>query len=145
MEGRESPGEFVGDSGAAEFAEGVLRVWSPWVDDCVGVWHVGDVCRWVVVVGDDEIDAEFFGFGCGGDGGDAAVDGDDDLGSDILYGVGECFDGGFVEAVAFFDAVGDVGGDFGFWRDDSEHVDEDGGGGDAVDIVISEDDDWFVV
>lgn len=141
VEGRESPGEFVGDSGAAEFSEGVLRVWSSWVDDGEGAWHVVHLRGWVVVIGDDEVDAEVFGFDCGVDGGDAAVDGDDDLCS----GLGECFDCGFVEAVAFIDAVGDVGGDLSVWCDDSEHVDEDGGGGDAVDIVISEDDDGFVV
>ncbi len=141
MEGCESPGEFVRDSGAAEFSEGVLRVWTARVDDREGVGHVGDVCRWIVVVGDDEVDAELFGFGCGVDGGDSAVDGDDDLCS----GLCECFDCRFVEAVAFFDAVGDVGGDLCVWSDDSQHVDEDRGGGDAIDIVISEDDDGFIV
>lgn len=141
MEGCESPSEFVRDSGAAEFSEGVGGVWSSWMDDGEGIGYVVHLSGWVVMVGDDEIDTEFFGFGCWSDGGNAAVDGDDDFGT----GIGECFDRGFVEAVAFVDAVGDVGGDLGVWRDDSEHVDEDRGGGDAVDIVISEYDDGFVV
>jgi len=94
-----------------------------------------------VVIGDDEVYAEFFGGLCGCGGGDAAIDCDDDFGALV----GECFDGGFVEAVAFVDSVGDVGGDFGVGCDDPEHVDEDCGGGDAIDIVIAEDGDWFAV
>ena len=94
-----------------------------------------------MVVGDDEVDAEFFGDDCGVGCSDAAVDGDDDFGACISEGL----DGGFVEAVAFIEAVGDVGVDFGVGCDDTEHVVEDGGGGDAVDIIITEDGDWFIV
>lgn len=43
VEGCDPPGEFVGDASAAEFAEGVFGIWASWVDDGVGVGHVGDV------------------------------------------------------------------------------------------------------
>ena len=52
----------------------------------------------------------------------------------------ECFG---VEAVTFVDAVGDVAGDGGFGE--VEGVIEDGGCGDAVDVVVAVDDDGLVV
>lgn len=141
MEGGEAPCEFVCNSCAAEFSEWVLRIRSARVDDGERIGHVAQVCGWVVVVCDDEVDVEVFCDECWGGCGDAAIHGDDDLGALFC----ECADGVVVEAVAFFDAVGDVGGDLCVWRDDCEHVVEDGACGDAVDIVISEDDDGFVV
>lgn len=41
VEGRDFPGELVGDTRAAEFAEWVCRVGPAGVDDGVGVGHVG--------------------------------------------------------------------------------------------------------
>jgi hypothetical protein len=92
-----------------------------------------------MVIGDDEIDAALFGDLSGFYGGDAAVDGDDELGAavdDLAEGVG-------IEAVAFFEAVGDVEVDFA--AQDVDGVPEDGGGGDAVDVVVAVDDDFFAV
>src|SRR5688572_16111960 len=73
------------------------------------------------------------------DGGDAAVDRDDQpraVGADLGEGL-------FVEAVAFFDAVGDVVVDFA--AELADRVPEDGSGGDAVDVVIAVDDDLLSV
>jgi len=140
VEGGDAPGEFVGDACAAEFAEGVGGVWAAGVDDGVAIGHVVEVGWGVVVVGDDEVYAEFFCAECGGVGGDAAVDGDEEFGALVGEGV-NC---GFVEAIALVEAVGDVGVDCGFWCDGVEDVVEDCGGGDAVDIVIAEDGDFFV-
>lgn len=109
MERREAPREFVRDSGAAELSEGVVRIWSARMDDGKGAWHVVERFGRVVVIGDDEVHAEFFGGLCGLDRSDSAIDGDDDLGAVVCKGL----DGFAVEAVAFLDTVGDVGGDFG--------------------------------
>jgi len=91
-----------------------------------------------VVVGDDEIDAvgaEGLGFL---DGGDSAVDGGDELGA----GFGDGFEGVGVEAVAFFETFGDVVVDVA--AEEGDGVPEDGGCGDAVDVVVAVDDDFFV-
>ena len=94
----------------------------------------------LVVVGDDQIDAELFGDLRLIDGGDAAVDGDDE-GRAVAV---ELFDGLAVEAVALVDAVGDVGLDaFGGVAEGDECVPEDGGGGDAVDVVVAVDGELF--
>lgn len=93
------------------------------------------------MVGDDEVDAEFFGAACRGGGGDAAIDGDDDFGAGFCEGL----DRVVVEPVALVEAVGDVGVDIGVGGDGIEHVVEDRRCGDAVDIVIAEDGDGLVV
>ena len=92
----------------------------------------------VVVIGDDQINAELscdLGFF---DRRDAAVDADDDVGA-----LGrERFDGLGVEAVALFESVGDVGPDVGVRAADGhEGVVEDRRGGDAVDVVVAIDHD----
>ena len=92
-----------------------------------------------VVVGDDEIDIFVAKRFCFVEGGDAAVDGDDEFGA----GVGELFEGFGVEAVAFFEALGDVVVDVA--AEEGDGVPEDGGGGDAVDVVVAVDDDFFLV
>ncbi len=68
----------------------------------------------------------------------AAVDGDEELGS----GFDELADGVGVEAVAFVDAVGDVVIDVG--SGGFEGVPEHGGAGDAVDVVVAIEGDFFV-
>ena len=93
------------------------------------------------MVGDDEVYTEFLSTECRVYCGDAAVYGDEEFGT----GLGEGLDGGFVEAVALVEAVGDVGVDCCVGGDGGEHVVEDCGGGDAIDIVIAEDSNLFVV
>jgi len=140
-EGAEAPGELVGDGGAREIAEGVGGVWAARVDDGVGGGEIVDGGWGVVVIGDDEVDAGLSGGEGGLDGGDAAVDGDDDfgaLGGERAEGVG-------VEAVAFVESVWDVGGDVGVRDEVIEGVEEDGGGGDAVNVVVAVDDDGLAL
>ena len=141
---RDAPGEFEGDARAAELAEGVggLAVDADArVDDGVGVGEravsgftlAGDV----VVVGDDQVEAELVG-GLGLiEGRDATVHADDEAGAFVV----EATEGGAVEAVALFEAVGDVGAEVGFGLDRADGVVEDAGGGDAVDVVVAVDSD----
>lgn len=79
------------------------------MDNGEGARHVVERFGWVVVIGDDEVYTEFMSGLSGLDRGDSAIDGDDHLGAIACEGL----DRFAVEAVAFFDAMGDVGGDFG--------------------------------
>ncbi len=89
----------------------------------------------MVVIGDDEVDAQLACQLRFTDGGDAAVDRDDHF-----RPVGrELADGRRVEPVALLVAIRDVRG-----YDDAElteSADEDGGAGDAVDVIVPIDDD----
>ena len=93
----------------------------------------------LVVIRHDQIDAALARDLRRLDRGDAAVDGDDQLGAVVA----ELRDRLGVEAVAFVDAVGDV--EVGVAAEDADGVPEDGGGGDAVDVVVAVDDDLFAV
>ena len=97
--------------------------------------RVGKHRRGVVVVGDDEIDAEVPGELGFGNGRHTAVDRHDDL---RPIG-GELAEGRRVQAVALLIAVRDVRAH----RDPEvpECADEDGRAGDAVDVVVAIDDD----
>jgi hypothetical protein len=93
----------------------------------------------LVVVGDDQIDAALFRDLRLLDRGDAAVDGDNELRpgvTDLLKRLG-------IQPVAFVDPVGDVEIDLS--AQDGDGVPEDGGGGDAVDVVVAVDDDFLLV
>ena len=93
-----------------------------------------------VVVGDDEVEREGFGFGRGGEGADAGVDRDDESDS-VCGGLG---DAGGLHAVTLAEAMGDVVGDLGGAGGVGDALDggleQDGGGG-AVDVVVAVDED----
>ncbi len=90
-----------------------------------------------VVIGNDQIDAALLGNLHLIDRGNAAVYGDDDFRAAVDDFREDCG----VQAVPFVDAVGDVPVDLA--AEDSDGVPEDGGGGDAVDVVIAVNDDFF--
>ena len=69
------------------------------------------------------------------DGAGAAVDGDEEGGAVAV----ESRDGGRVEAVAFAEAIGDIGDDAGAQR--AQRLGHEGDGGDAVDVEVAEDGD----
>ncbi len=92
-----------------------------------------------MVICNDQLNTAFAHHFRGLDGGDAAVNGDDELRT-VIADLGDRF---AVQAVPFFDAVRDV--IFDNAAELADGVPEDGGGGDAVDVVIAVDDDFFVV
>ncbi len=133
----DGPGEFEGDAGAAEVGVGVGgEAGEAGVDDEVGIGESGGE---FVVVGDDDVNVMAAGEGDGFEGGAAAVDGDEEICAVVDGGL----DGVAVEAVAFIDAVGDVGMDIG--GGGGEGVPEHGGAGDAIDVVVAVEGDFFLV
>src|SRR5438874_6731332 len=94
----------------------------------------------LVMIGDNQVDAFFARDICGADRGDATVDGDDEL---CLPFVAEGSDRLRVQAVAFVDAVGDVVLDL--TAEKLDRMPEDGGRGDAVDVIVAVDDDLFAI
>jgi hypothetical protein len=92
----------------------------------------------LVVIEDDDIDAAGGEFTDGFGGGGTAVHGEDKAGGAMLEAV---FDGIGAEAIAFVHAIGDEMGDL--KAQSFEDFGEDGGGGDAIDVVIAEDDHRF--
>ena len=127
---RDRPGELEGDPYAGEVAEGVAGAGLFGVDDGDGL---GERAFGLVVVGYDEVDAEFAGepglFVCA----DAAVGGDDEVDA-LLFERAEAVG---VEAVPFFDAareeIRDAGGQHG------EEVVQQRGRSHAVDVVVAVD------
>ena len=117
---------------AAQIVARVAAVRSPGVDQRVAV---GQLVRALVVVGNDQIDAELAGQSGGGVRGGAAVRGDDD----VCAGVGKLLDDGRGQAVAVDEAIrqAHVGLDAHHAQTRSEH----GGGVDAVGVVVGEDGD----
>ncbi len=98
------------------------------MDDCGGL---GQLRAGPVVVGDDQVQAQAAG-GVGGiEGGDAAIDGYEE--GRAVFGDG--FDGFDVEAVAFFDAMGDVVVDAG--AEESQELPKDGDPGYAVNVIVA--------
>ena len=126
------PGEFHGHARAAEAAEGIVAAGQSRMDDGGGL---GQLRAGLVVVGDDQFDAQFAGEVRLVDAADAAIDGDEQF---ALVG-GQRADGLGVQSVAFVDAMGDVVADVGAEQFQAEP--EDGGAGHAVDVVIAVDDD----
>jgi hypothetical protein len=92
-----------------------------------------------VVVGDDQVHAAVAGDLGLLDGGDAAVDRDDQLRA-LVAQLGQRLG---VQAVAFLDAVGDV--ELGVPAEHADRVPQDAGGRDAVDVVVAVDDDLLLV
>ena len=140
----EGLGEFVGDGGSAEVLVGVEAVGLGGVDDGEAVGKgrrvVGEM-----VVGDDEVEAEDAGFGGFDHCADAGVDRDDEADA-RGGGFGE---DGVLHAVAFADAVWDMVGDGrglcgvdGVGDALDGGFEQDGGGG-AVNVVVSVDQDGF--
>jgi hypothetical protein len=91
-----------------------------------------------MMIEDDDIDAAPAERGDGVDGGGAAIDGQEQSGGELVEAL---FDPIRAQAVTFLQAMRQVavrvpaepGQDFG----------QEGGGGDAIDVVVAEDDDWF--
>ena len=102
------------------------------MDDGRGVGQLG---ARLVVVGDDQLDAQLAGQGRLFHAGDAAIHGDDQLGP---VG-GQAADGLGVQPVAFVDAMGDVVAGLGAEQFQAEP--EDGRAADAVDVVVAVDGD----
>ena len=73
----EGPGQLQGHARAAQAAERIAAAGQPRMDDGRGV---GQLRARLVVVGDDQLDAQLAGQGGLLDAGDAAIDGDDQLG-----------------------------------------------------------------
>ena len=135
----DSPGELEGDAGAAEMGIGIRRSRQTGMDDGEAIGKHGRIAVPIVMVGDDQIDAALASDEGGFDGGDAAIDGDDEFGAvvdDLGQGLG-------IQAVSFVDAMGNVG--FDFSAEEGDGVPENAGGGDAIDVVIAVDDDFFRV
>jgi len=126
------PGELEGHAGAAEVAEGIRGAGEPRVDEHVGR---GKLLGEVVVVGDDQLEAEPASpFRLRGRG-DAAVDRDHEVravGGELLEGLG-------VEAVALVLAAGHVPGGLGV--EGLEAADEDRRRAHAVGVVVAVDHD----
>lgn len=136
----QSPRELVRDARAAEVWERIGRATGrERVHECEGFGQIGDRLGRRVVVGDDEVAAPGLGFAGGNRCGDAAVDADDEV---VL--VGKFGDGVAVEAVALFEAVGQVGCEANVGLEGMKQVPEDGGGRDAVNVVVGVDDDGLV-
>lgn len=134
----EGMGEFEDEADGAEVGPGGVR----------GVEYVGvdeDGVFWggffgLVVVDDDDVDAFVFEEFDFGEGVGAAVEGEEEGGR----GNGEgAFEDGLGHAVAFFEAEGGevVRGEAEYFED----VGEEGGGGDAVDVVIADDGNGFFI
>jgi hypothetical protein len=96
-------------------------------------------CMPFVMIGDNQIDALIAHHFRLLNRSNAAIDRDDHLGS-LIANRRECFG---VEAISFVDAVGNVIIDFA--AEGFDGVPENGGGGDAIDVVIAVDDDFFLI
>ena len=88
-----------------------------------------------MMIRDDQCDAALFRHLRRLDRGDAAIDGDDQL----CAAVADLRDGVAIQAIPFFDAMRNVVIDLA--AELTDRVPEDGGGGDAVDVVVAVDDD----
>ena len=89
---------------AAELLEGIGATRLLGVEDGVGLRHDRS---WQVVVTDDDIDAQGFGFGHAFYGPNATIEGDDDAAT----GFGSCLHAGLGQAIALGIAIRDVGQD----------------------------------
>ena len=131
----DGPSQFEGHHRARRMRVGIVRI-QPRMHN--GLHFRQTVARFVVV-GDDDLHAEFIGQLDLVEAGDAAIDGDHQLGAAL----GQLADGVGVEAVALIDAVGDVIIDL--CAEDFQQVPQDGHAGDAVHVVIAVDGDFFPV
>ncbi len=102
------------------------------MDDCGGLRQRG---RKLVMVGDDQFQAEFRGNGGFGDGRDAAINGDDDF----RPRGGELTQSFVVEAVAFFEPARDV--EIRLAAEQAQALQQERGGRHAVDVVVAVDGD----
>ena len=133
--------KFEGHCSTAEGFEGIGAVCLGGIEDGD---RFGDADYIVgqVVVGDDEIHAEGFGFLSCGEGANAGVYADDQTNS-----CGGCLaEYSSLHSVAFAEAVRDVIGDEGggvFGGDSFDGGFEEDGGGGAVDVVVAVDEDGF--
>ena len=93
----------------------------------------------LVVVENDDVHAALAERGDGGDGGGAAVHGEQQGGGEFRQAILHAF---LAEAVAFIHAMGQVVVDLP--AEGAEDFEQQGGGGDAVHVVIAEDDERFV-
>ena len=122
------------NANARQVLEGIRAVGPVGVNDGHGG---GELLLALVVVGDDKIDAERRGVGRLVHARDTAVDRDDQRHA----GLGKCADGVTAEAVALFDAAGDVHRHIRAAR--AEIIGEKTGGGDAVHVVVAKDRELF--
>ena len=127
-------GELEGDAHAGQPGVRIAAVRAVGVDDRD---RVGKLLLALVVVGDDEVDAELSAQLRLVVGRDSAVHRDDQI--DLL--AAELADGDLVEAVALLEPRRDVGDDP--RADALEKVSQQGGRGDAVDVIVAEDGDLF--
>ena len=126
------PGQLEGHARAAQTAEGIGAAGQPRMDDRRGLGQTG---AGLVMIGDDQVQAEPPRQGGLLDAGDAAIDRQQQVRLAVAPGA----DGVGVQPVAFLDAVRHVVGHFG-----AEHLQaqpEDGRAGHAVNVVIAVDDD----
>ena len=126
------PGQLEGHARAAQLAEGIGAARQPRMNDRRGLGERGPG---LVMIGDDQFQAELAGQGGLLDAGDAAID----RHQQVRLAVAPGADGVGVQPVALLDAVRHVVGRLG-----AEHLQaqpEDGRAGHAVDVVIAVDDD----
>ena len=128
----ERPGQFHRHARAAQTAERILAARQSRMNDRRGL---GQTKAGLVVVGDDQFDAQFPGEDRLVDAADAAIDGHQQF---ALVG-GQRADGLAVEPVAFVDAMGNVVAHVGAEQFQAEP--EDRRAGHAVDVVIAVDED----
>ena len=125
-------GQLEGHTHAGQVGVGIGAVGPVGVDDGAGL---GQLLLALVVVGDDEIDAQFFAQRRLGGGGDAAVHRDDQ--ADLLPV--QLADGRLVEAVALLEPAGDIADAPA--SPAAQEVHQQAGGGDAVHVVVAVDGD----
>ena len=128
--------DLKGHAYTGQFPEGILAVHTPGVDHS---HRVGQFFFALVMVGDDEPQAQLLGKNSLFLGGDAAVHRDEQTAAVIV----QALDGRYVQAIALFQAVGDVIGAIGTHL--LQILDHDAGGSDAVHIIIAVNGDFFFV
>src|SRR5947209_7994342 len=92
-----------------------------------------------MVIRDDQLHSPFPRELSGGEGGDAAVYGDDQAGAFVA----DLGDRVRVQAIPFVDSVRDV--EINDAAEVADGMPEDGGGGDAIDVIVAVNDDLLLV
>ncbi len=107
------------------------------MDDSVALRQI--VAMKIVMIGNDQIDVAIGGDFCGGNGGYAAIDSDDQIRATIA----DFCDGIGVESVTFFQAMRNIV--LSHPAKGADRVPQNTGGGDPVDVVITVDDDLLSI
>ena len=128
----QGPGQLEGHARAAQVAERIAAAGQAGMDDGR---RLGQLRRRLVVIGDDQLQAELAGQGGLFHGGDAAIDRDQHRRLAVAPGA----DGLDVQPISFLDAMGHIVADLGPQHLQTEP--EDRRAGNAVDVIVAVDHD----